>query len=740
MKLRRSEKRSVGLYVRRRPGKREKDVEHLEMDRFVATSYFISSVVVFTALIYIPQGSANECRPPLIKTISAEIGDEISILGQLSLGSEYHGEDLIWKKYGRDSITICYANQMKNYDDDRYTFNCDNMLTLEFHVDIGTCQILCCTLNIFTANALHSDSGIYLLQTTGPDNRFLMVVNITVIETKQTCSATHPKDSEYLQMTCQWVPQANYESASFSHNEETRYNYENHLPVKNELIKNIPLGDALCEDKAPNTCTIRQSGSEKSCELLTRLHVANFRDNHATNVSFRFCASNRSDSSLWMYDRNSIPLLVNITGQIIRSKSNINSCNNNQIIIVWGEEKSEELIFSGIGKIVMDPNLQFNLKFSLPKLINHETALHGRSENNEQCLNEFSINILAHPLFNNTSDDFETTEVSIFKTGRDGKSCVSSNDTVLLNNRTSIFDHQNALNMLRFSLVTSILTLLVISAMCLMCLKKKGRLILKCRNICIRHELQSGTASQDEQNARPNDDHESIQMTRFPSSPSNLTRDAINDGATGPKENVYSSVDDLPMLARGSGDAYTEVKSEMCPLQPRTPSCGQLELNDTLPGSEYELVRDLKHNDNDLTLTEAEQENYPECSFAIPHQIQRTPYDRLSSSTPINGNRRLITSYSTNQERYPGSSRNDEQNDRAKMSEYDTLNLLEVNETRRNLAVHISTSISPSSSTTRASSSDLTSNVSTCMMSLTDPSTLDYDNLRRPDVEDYIGN
>ena len=234
-------------------------------------------------------------------------------------------------------------------------------------------------------------------------------------------------------------------------------------------------------------------------------------------------------------------------------------------------------------------------------------------------------------------------------------------------------------------------------------------------------------------------------MTRFPSSPSNVARDADNEGATGPKESVYSSVDDLLTLARGSGDAYsTEMKSETSPLHPRSPYCGQLELNDTLPGSEYELVRDLKQNDNDLTLTEAEQENYPECSFAMPHQIQRTTYDHLSSSTPINGNRRPITSYSTNQERYPGSidlisrSRNDEQNDRAKISEYDTLNLLEVNETRGNLAVHISTSISPSSSTTRASSNDLTSTVPTSMMR-TGPSTSDYDNLRRPEVEDYIG-
>ena len=519
--------------------------------------------------------------------------------------------------------------------------------------------------------------------------------------------------------------------------------------MRNELNKIIPLGDALCEDKAPNTCTIRQSGSEKSCTLLTRLHVANFTDNQTTNVSFTFCSSSSRDSSIWVYDRNSIPPLVDITGKLIRSKSNINSCNDNQMIIVWGEESSDEFIFSGIGQIVMNPNSQFNLQFSLPKLVNYETALDGRSENNEQCLNNFSINILAYPLFNNTSDDFETTEVSNVKTaGCDGKSCVISNDTVLLNNRPSIFAHQNALNILYVSLVTSILTLLF---MFIMCLKKDGRLIITCRNICIRHERQQSgrtITSQDEQNARRGDDHESIQMTRFPSSPSNVTRDATDDGATGPKESVYSSVDDLPTLARGSGDAYTtEVKSEMCPLQPRSPSRGQLvELNDTLPGNEYELVRDLKQNYNNLTLTEAEQENYPECSFAMPHQIHQAPYDRVTSPTLSNGDRRPITSSSSsNQEKYQRSSdlmngsQNAEQNDLDENSTYDTLNLHEVNETRRNSAVHISTSISPSSfSTTRAPSSDLTSIVPTSMMR-TGPSTSDYDNLRRPDVEDYIG-
>ena len=312
-------------------------------------------------------------------------------------------------------IVIC---RMTSSDGDEFTFDCDNILMHEFRVDIGTCRILCCTLYIFTANALQSDSGIYFLQSKWPDSRLLMVVNVIVIETKQTCSATHPKDSEYLQMTCQWVPQENYERAWFSRDEETRYYYETHLPVRNELIKNIPLGDALCEDKAPNTCTIWQSGSEKSCKLLTRLHVANFTDNQTKNVSFRFCASSRSDSSIWMYDRNSIPPLVNITGKFIRSRRNRNSCNDNLLIIVWGEQNSEKIIISGIGKIVMDPNSEFNLQFSLLKLGNHQTALDGRSENNEQCLNEFSIDILGYHLFNNISDDFETTEVSICQDGQ----------------------------------------------------------------------------------------------------------------------------------------------------------------------------------------------------------------------------------------------------------------------------------------------------------------------------------
>ena len=281
-----------------------------------------------------------------------------------------------------------------------------------------------------------------------------------------------------------------------------------------------------------------------------------------------------------------------------------------------------------------------------------------------------------------------------------------------------------------------------------MCLTKDGRLIITCRNICIRHERQQRSrtiTSQDEQNTPTGDDHESIQMTRFQSSQPNIARYADNEGATGPKENVYSSVDDFPMPACGSGDAYTEVNSEMCPLQPHPHSSGQLELNNTLPGSEYELVRDLNRNENELTLTVAEQEKYPECSFAMPHQIHQATYDRVTSSTLSNGDRRPITSSSSIQEKYQRSSdfingsQNNEQNDLDEKSAYDTLNLHDVNETRRNSAVHISTSVSPSSSsTTRASSSDLTSIVPTSMMR-TGPSTSDYDNLRRPDVEDYIG-
>ena len=200
-KAKRIRNHEVSAYICRRPGKREKDIEHLEMDGFVVTSNFISSVLIFTALIYIPQGSPNQCRPPLIKTVYVEIGDEISILGQFFLGSEYHGGDLIWKKYGGDPTAVCNANQMTHSEEDWYTFDC-NILMQEFPVEIGTCRISCCTLNVFIANALQSDFGIHFLQTTGPDSRLLMVVNVIVIETKQTCSANHPKDSEYLQMTC----------------------------------------------------------------------------------------------------------------------------------------------------------------------------------------------------------------------------------------------------------------------------------------------------------------------------------------------------------------------------------------------------------------------------------------------------------------------------------------------------------------------------------------------------------
>ena len=325
--------------IQRGPSKRGKYmyIERLKMHGLVFISNFIPSVLVFTALIYIPQVSPNECRQPLIEKISVEIGGEISTRSQFSLGFEYHGEDLIWKKYEGDRIAVCNNrgnnSRMTSSDEEGYTFDCD-ILVHKFRLEIEQCPNSCCTIIISIKSALQSDSGIYFLQAEDPD-RLLLVVNVIVVETKQTCSATHPKDSEYLQMTCQWVPQENSESASFGHNEKTRYNYGNHLPVRNELIKNIPLGDALCQDKAPNTCTVWQSSFEKSCTLLTRLHVANLTNNQTTNVSFTFCSSGRSDSSIWMYNRNAIPPLVDITGKLIESRRNRNSCNDNLIIIVW---------------------------------------------------------------------------------------------------------------------------------------------------------------------------------------------------------------------------------------------------------------------------------------------------------------------------------------------------------------------------------------------------------------------
>ena len=70
-----------------------------------------------------------------------------------------------------------------------------------------------------------------------------------------------------------------------------------------------------------------------------------------------------------------------------------------------------------------------------------------------------------------------------------------------------------------------------------------------------------------------------------------------NDGDTGATENIYSSVDDVCVLACGSNNAYNYMDSEMYPAQTLSPSCGQSSKpHDTIPESDRGVLHGSKQN------------------------------------------------------------------------------------------------------------------------------------------------
>ena len=360
------------------------------MGELLVCSEFVSSVVIFFALTCFPHLILSECTPPVNESLSAEIGADVSLSRWLSLGLEY-SDDLVLRKNGEDPISICGTRTLPNQRTEvSFTFECTNIWVDKFHLGFESCKRSSCNINFLLENALHSDSGVYLIESNA-SRCIVLMISITVQETKPVCTSSYPKDSELFRMTCKWKPLHKNEKVWFSPGDLTWYQYEDDN-LGHKLNKFILLDDAFCNGKLPDTCTVMQFGFEKKCQFSTRLQVAKFTGSKQQCVSFNFSSSSRNDPSIWMYDGNSIPPLLDITGQTIQSRSTSRGCNDNEIIIIWGEENFAELTIYGIGKLVMNPNTQFSLEFSLEKFDNHEVA-----ENYEQCSSDSFINILAFP-------------------------------------------------------------------------------------------------------------------------------------------------------------------------------------------------------------------------------------------------------------------------------------------------------------------------------------------------------
>ena len=254
------------------------------MGEVLVCSEFVSSVVIFTALTCFPHLILSECTPPVNATLSVEIGADASLNRWIPLGPEYSGEDLVLRKNGEDPISICGARTFRNQRNEvRFIFDCANIWVDKFHLGIDTCKLSSCNINFLLENALPSDSGVYLIESNASSCRDLMILSISVQETKPVCTSIYPKDSDFLRMSCNWEPLHKNEKVRFSPGDLPWYQYEDN-DLRHKLNKFILLYDAFCNDKLPDTCTVMQFGFEKKCQFSTRLQVAKFTGSKAHTV------------------------------------------------------------------------------------------------------------------------------------------------------------------------------------------------------------------------------------------------------------------------------------------------------------------------------------------------------------------------------------------------------------------------------------------------------------------------
>ena len=133
------------------------------MAEFETINKFISFVVISIAILYFPRSihsrpRFSQCRPPVIKTSSLEVGDDVLLQSWISLGDGYSGEDLIWKKNRGDAIAVCLATTTQY--DDVHTLNCSDISLSRYQLRIGNCGSSC-MFDLQIENAVQNDSGLY---------------------------------------------------------------------------------------------------------------------------------------------------------------------------------------------------------------------------------------------------------------------------------------------------------------------------------------------------------------------------------------------------------------------------------------------------------------------------------------------------------------------------------------------------------------------------------------------------
>ena len=298
------------------------------------------------------------------KSISAERGENINERVYIDFRWVIHaGSALIFRKENGGEIARCFGVKCGQA---LHNITCDNKMDRKYFMRTNqTCTDSGCLVNLTIISVDQNDSDIYHIELIGTSIRFF-TLNLTVQETRPTCTTHLERSEKQLKIMCTWVPQNDYDESRLLIGNRTVYSYRYHgmsndkLSICNEVSTTVPIDYIFSGYEVPNSCVITQYSIQKRCDFsvflepkMSSLEVAEC-ENEST--SFVCCTPEERAPSL-LLSRNKDILLINASEDSVILDVGGRKDRNKAIFLICSEETSLGFLSHGIGKLIINPRI-----------------------------------------------------------------------------------------------------------------------------------------------------------------------------------------------------------------------------------------------------------------------------------------------------------------------------------------------------------------------------------------------
>ena len=268
---------------------------------------WMSSCSLFTCLPLVNSGS---CGLPIRETLHVREGDEIHLQFSIYNDSAYSGEELLWKDSHGYKLGRCFATRSFNESSYYGGMQCDKYTNNGFRIDMDDNCRTNCVIKLELRSAGFDYSGSYVTESVEDECKHV-IVTIYVLA-RPICTALLQRDSDYLQMSCEWAPRKDDDILQFLVENQTLFEYHGkEINMSNTIIEKsivstmIRIDEATCDNNIPDICRVFQMGMQMSCRFFLQNNELNVKNAYFYNISLPCCSSGSTSShhKLLLYHR-----------------------------------------------------------------------------------------------------------------------------------------------------------------------------------------------------------------------------------------------------------------------------------------------------------------------------------------------------------------------------------------------------------------------------------------------------